>query len=123
TSCPPKIDLILDDVDEYVVSEFVTSVPVFAKNEAKTSESNPNLVSKPVIEDWISNSEDENEIKSKSKQRKPSFAKVEFVKLNEQVKSPRESIKQEEHNRQAKHPRKNNQSPRGNKRNWNNLMS
>nr|GEU86009.1 ribonuclease H-like domain-containing protein [Tanacetum cinerariifolium] len=57
-------------------------------------------------------SEDENETKTKSKQRKPSFAKVEFAKPNEQVKSPRESVKQEEHNRQAKHPRKNSQSPR-----------
>nr|GEX37488.1 hypothetical protein [Tanacetum cinerariifolium] len=65
---PPKPDLILADVDEYVVSESVTSVPTVAKNEAKTT--------------------------------------------NEQVKTPRESVKQEEHNKQAKHPRKNNQSPR-----------
>nr|GEW57468.1 putative reverse transcriptase domain-containing protein [Tanacetum cinerariifolium] len=78
---PPKPDLILADVDEYVVN-------------------------------WISDSEDENETTSKSKQRKPIFAKVEFVKPNEQVESPRESVKQEKHNRQAKHPRKNNQSPR-----------
>nr|GEW04011.1 hypothetical protein [Tanacetum cinerariifolium] len=54
---PPKPDLILADVDEYVVSETVTSVPDVATNEAKTSES-------------------------------------------------LESFKQEEHNRQAKHPRK-----------------
>nr|GEY17397.1 retrotransposon Orf1 [Tanacetum cinerariifolium] len=67
--------------------------------------------------------EDENETETKSKQRKPSFAKIEFAKHNEQMKSHRESVKQEEHNRQAKHPRKNNQSPRGNKRNQNNLMS
>nr|GEX14035.1 hypothetical protein [Tanacetum cinerariifolium] len=64
-----------------------------------------------VAQDGIG--KDENETKSKTKQRKPSFAKVEFVKPNEQVKSPRESVKQEEHNRQAKHPRKNSQSPRG----------
>nr|GEX96046.1 hypothetical protein [Tanacetum cinerariifolium] len=56
--------------------------------------------------------EDENETETKSKQRKPSFAKIEFAKHNEQMKSHRESVKQEEHNRQAKHPRKNNQSPR-----------
>nr|GEV39958.1 hypothetical protein [Tanacetum cinerariifolium] len=76
---PPKLDLILADMDEYVVSD----------------------------------SEDENEIETKSKQRKPSFAKVEFVKPNKQVNTPRESVKQEEHNKQAKHPRKNTQSPRG----------
>nr|GEU39504.1 hypothetical protein [Tanacetum cinerariifolium] len=87
-------------------------VPAVATNKAKTSELKPKYVSEPLMEDWISDSDDENETMSKSKQGKPSFAKVEFVKPNEQVKSPRESIKQEEHNRQAKHPRKNSQSPR-----------
>nr|GEU54537.1 ribonuclease H-like domain-containing protein [Tanacetum cinerariifolium] len=33
---PPKPDLILADVDEYVVSESVTSVPAVVTNEAKT---------------------------------------------------------------------------------------
>nr|GEW61741.1 retrovirus-related Pol polyprotein from transposon TNT 1-94 [Tanacetum cinerariifolium] len=67
--------------------------------------------------------EDENKTSTKSKQIKPSFAKVEFVKPNEQVKTPRETVKHEEHNKQAKHPRKNSQRPKGNKRNWNNSMS
>ncbi|GJX39711.1 hypothetical protein Tco_0253014 [Tanacetum coccineum] len=35
----------------------------------------------------------------------------------------RESIKKIEFNKQAKYPRKNSQNPRGNKRNWNNLMT
>nr|GEY43011.1 ribonuclease H-like domain-containing protein [Tanacetum cinerariifolium] len=103
---PSKPDLILGDMDEYVVSESVTSVPVVATNEAKTTESKPKSVSGPIIEDWVSDSEDENETETKSKQRKPSFAKVEFVKPNEQVKTPRETVKLEEHNKQAKHPRK-----------------
>nr|GEV03105.1 copia protein [Tanacetum cinerariifolium] len=72
---PPKPDLILTNVDEYVASESVTSVPTFATNEAKTSESKPKSVSEPIIEDWVSDSEDENETETKSKQRKPSFAK------------------------------------------------
>nr|GEV26818.1 hypothetical protein [Tanacetum cinerariifolium] len=110
---PSKPDLILANVDEYVVSETVTSVPAVATNDAKTSESKPKSVSEPIIEDWVSDSEDENETKTKSKQRKPSFAKVEFVKPNKQVKTPRESVKQEEHNKQAKHPKKNSQIPRG----------
>ncbi|GKE64699.1 ribonuclease H-like domain-containing protein, partial [Tanacetum coccineum] len=92
-------------------------------SEAQTNESKPKSASEPLIEDWISDSEDENETKSKSKQRKPSFAKIEFVKSNEHVKSPSESIKKVENNKQAKYPRKNSQSPRGNKRNWNNLMT
>nr|GEU53781.1 putative ribonuclease H-like domain-containing protein [Tanacetum cinerariifolium] len=110
-----KPDLILAEVDEYVVSESVTSVPAVATNKAKTNESKPNYVSETLIEDWITDSEDENKTKSKSKQRKPSFAKVEFVKPNEQVKSLTKSVKHEEHNSQAKHPRRNSQSPRGNK--------
>nr|GEV49397.1 ribonuclease H-like domain-containing protein [Tanacetum cinerariifolium] len=76
---PPKPDLILVDIDEYVVSEFVTSVPVVATNKAKTSESKPKSVSEPIIEDWVCNSEDENETQTKSKQRKPSFAKYEEI--------------------------------------------
>nr|GEV52081.1 retrovirus-related Pol polyprotein from transposon TNT 1-94 [Tanacetum cinerariifolium] len=38
---PLKPDLILADMDEYVVSESVTSVPVVATNKVKTSESKP----------------------------------------------------------------------------------
>nr|GEX79933.1 hypothetical protein [Tanacetum cinerariifolium] len=92
---PLKPDLILADMDEYVISESVTSVLAVATNEAKTSESKPKSVSELLIEDWVSDNEDENKTKTKSKQRKPSFAKVEFVKPNEKVKSSRESVKQE----------------------------
>ncbi|GJS96410.1 putative ribonuclease H-like domain-containing protein, partial [Tanacetum coccineum] len=81
---PLKPDLVLADKDEYIF---------IATSEVKTSESKPKSVSEPLIEDWISDSENENETKFKSKQRKPSFAKVEFVKSNEHVKSPRESVK------------------------------
>nr|GEX33967.1 hypothetical protein [Tanacetum cinerariifolium] len=63
----PKPDLILADVDENVVSESVTSVPTVAINEAKTSESKPKYVSEPLIEDWISDTEDENDTETKSK--------------------------------------------------------
>nr|GEX06280.1 hypothetical protein [Tanacetum cinerariifolium] len=84
---PPKPDLVF--ADEHVVSESVTSLP-----------------------DWVSDSEDEDEIETKSNQIKPSFAKVKFVKPTEHVKSLRKSIKKEENNRQTKYPRKNSQSPR-----------
>nr|GEZ88665.1 ribonuclease H-like domain-containing protein [Tanacetum cinerariifolium] len=73
---PPKIDLILADMDEYVVSESITSVPVVATNETKTSKSEPKSVSELIIEDWVSDNEDENETKTMYKQRKPSFAKA-----------------------------------------------
>nr|GEV54973.1 uncharacterized mitochondrial protein AtMg00810-like [Tanacetum cinerariifolium] len=96
-----------------LLSESVTSVSAIATNKVKTSELKPKSISEPLIKDYISDSEDENENETKSKKRKPSFTKVEFVKPNKQVKSPRESVKQEEQKRQAKHPRKNSQSPRG----------
>ncbi|GJR58653.1 putative ribonuclease H-like domain-containing protein [Tanacetum coccineum] len=120
---PPKPNLVLADEEEFIFSESITSVPAFATSEVKTIESKPKSVSEPLIEDWIFDSEDENETKFKSKQRKPSFAKIEFVKSNKHVKTPRESVKKVGNNKQAKYPRKNSQSPRGNKRNWNNLMT
>ncbi|GJU30216.1 retrovirus-related pol polyprotein from transposon TNT 1-94 [Tanacetum coccineum] len=73
---PPKYDLILADEGEYVFSESVTSIPDAATSKAKTSMSKPKSVGEPLIEDWISDSEDENETEFKSKQRKPSFAKT-----------------------------------------------
>ncbi|GJS60664.1 putative ribonuclease H-like domain-containing protein [Tanacetum coccineum] len=90
----------------------ITSVPAVATSKVKTTESKSKSVSEPLIEDWISNSEDENETEFKSKQRKPNFAKEEFVKSNEYVKISRESVKKVENNKQAKYPRKNNQRPR-----------
>ncbi|GJT76339.1 hypothetical protein Tco_1043064 [Tanacetum coccineum] len=64
---PPKSDLVLANEDEYVFSELVTSIPNVATSEAKTSVSKPKYVSKPLIEDWISDSEDENETEFKTK--------------------------------------------------------
>nr|GEV74939.1 hypothetical protein [Tanacetum cinerariifolium] len=72
--------------------------------------SKPDLVF--VDEHFVSNSEDENEIETETKQIKPSFAKVKFVKPTEHVKSLRKSVKQEESNRQTKYSRKNSQSHR-----------
>ncbi|GJV34512.1 hypothetical protein Tco_1394912 [Tanacetum coccineum] len=104
---PPKPNLILADEEEYVFSKSITRVPVVATSKVKTSESKPKSVSEPLIEDWISNSEDENETELKSKQRKRNFPKIEFVKSNEHVKTPRESVKKVENNKQAKYPMKN----------------
>ncbi|GKA63406.1 hypothetical protein Tco_0763012 [Tanacetum coccineum] len=67
---PLKPDLELAGKEEYVFSESITSVPAVATSEVKTSELKPKSVSEPLIEDWISNSEDENETEFKSKQRK-----------------------------------------------------
>nr|GEW81896.1 hypothetical protein [Tanacetum cinerariifolium] len=111
---PPKPDLVF--ADEHVVNEFVTSLPDITKSEDKTSETKLKNVSAPIIKDWVSDSE-EDKIEPKSKQIKPSFAKVKFVKPTEYAKSLRKSVKQEESNRQTKYPMETNQSPRGNQRN------
>ncbi|GKA84068.1 hypothetical protein Tco_0805663 [Tanacetum coccineum] len=84
---PPKPNLVLADEEEYIFSESITSVLVVVTSEVKTIGSKPKSVSEPLIKDWISDSEDENETEFKSKQRKPSFAKVEFVKSNKHVKT------------------------------------
>ncbi|GKA49987.1 ribonuclease H-like domain-containing protein [Tanacetum coccineum] len=110
---PPKYDVVLVDEGKYVFSETVISIPDVTTSEAKTSVSKPKSVGEPLIEDWISDSEDENETEFKSKQRKPSFVKIEFVKSNKHVKTPRKSVKKVENKKQAKYPRKNSQSPRG----------
>nr|GEW18002.1 hypothetical protein [Tanacetum cinerariifolium] len=66
-------------------------------SEAKASANKPKVVSKnfgsPLIENWISDSEDEAESKPKIQKKtvKPSVAKIEFVKSKEQVKSPRKT--------------------------------
>ncbi|GJW02385.1 putative ribonuclease H-like domain-containing protein [Tanacetum coccineum] len=64
---PPKYDLVLADEGEYVSSESVTNILDVATSEAKTSVSKHKYVGEPLIEDWISDSEDENEIEFKSK--------------------------------------------------------
>ncbi|GKB73437.1 hypothetical protein Tco_0934849 [Tanacetum coccineum] len=109
---PPKPNLVLVDKDEYVFSESVTSVPAITISKVKTSESKPMSVSEPLIKYWISNSENENGIEFKSRQRKPSNAKVKSIKSNEHVKSPRESVKKVENYKQVEYLRKNSQSPR-----------
>ncbi|GKB34828.1 hypothetical protein Tco_0879770 [Tanacetum coccineum] len=71
-------------------------------------------MSEPIIEEWESDSEDDEIVvkpKEVTKTVKHSFEKIEFVNArNETV-------------RQAENPRKNNKSPRGNKRNWNGMMT
>nr|GEW31562.1 hypothetical protein [Tanacetum cinerariifolium] len=89
-------------IDEYVLSESVTSVPAVAISEAKTSETNPKP-SKSVSED-ISNEVRESpdaplvkELVSDDKLEKktifPTVAKIEFVRPKQQEKLVRKPIK------------------------------
>ncbi|GJY33977.1 putative ribonuclease H-like domain-containing protein, partial [Tanacetum coccineum] len=76
---PPKPDLILADVDEYVFSK--SSVPAVATSKVMTIESKPKYVSEPIIKDWVSDSEDENETKESVK------------KVDKKAKYPRKIVK------------------------------
>nr|GEV19919.1 putative ribonuclease H-like domain-containing protein [Tanacetum cinerariifolium] len=123
---PPKPNFsgLEEFVNEPTVSEPIVKKPIVEPSEAKASADKPKVVRKNfdslLIEDWISDSKDEAESKPKIKKNtvKPSFPKIEFVKSKEQVKSPRKTtIKQGVQNSLNTH------NPRGNQRNWNNMMS
>ncbi|GJS74391.1 hypothetical protein Tco_0707232 [Tanacetum coccineum] len=105
-----------------------TSEPIVIKHvvknsEAKASEAKPKVVRKnngaPIIEDWVLDSEEENvsQTKIEKKTVKSSFAKIKFVKPKQQEKTARKSVNHVKQNRQNTH------TPRGNQRNWNNMMS
>ncbi|GJW95444.1 hypothetical protein Tco_0175116 [Tanacetum coccineum] len=117
---PLKPNLSFSDLEEFI-SEPIVIKPIVEKSEAKASEANPKVVRKSngalFIEDWVSDSEEEDvpQAKIEKKTVKPSFAKTEFVKPK--GKTARKTAKQFEHNRQNTH------IPRGNQRNWNNMMS
>ncbi|GJQ92674.1 hypothetical protein Tco_0003813 [Tanacetum coccineum] len=98
---PPKHDLSFFGLEEFmndpIVSEPTVKKPIVKTSEAKASADKPEVVRKnnvaPIIEDWVPNSEEEDvpHAKKEKKTVKSSFAKIEFVKSKEQVKSPRKT--------------------------------
>ncbi|GJV40672.1 hypothetical protein Tco_1419112 [Tanacetum coccineum] len=125
---PSRPDLSFAGLDDSVyktnVSETITSVP---RNESTTSKSSKDNLeqpkdvrpSAPIIEEWESDSDDDCEIRPSFEQNKPSYAKINFNKLDDNT---RKSVIEQHTNRQAKNLRKS-QSPRVDKRNWNGLMT
>ncbi|GJV58641.1 hypothetical protein Tco_1464741 [Tanacetum coccineum] len=101
------------DVNESV-SESVVEKPTVETNEPETARKENGA---PIIKDWVSDSDEENipKVKTVEMFNKPSFAKINFLKSTEQVKSPRKTS--------VDNNRQNTPSPRGNKRNWNQHMS
>nr|GEW64455.1 ribonuclease H-like domain-containing protein [Tanacetum cinerariifolium] len=77
------------------------------------------FVNKPVVENCKAKSSEEETKAAKIEKKtfRPSIAKIEFVKSKQQEKTARKIVKQVEQHRQNTH------SPRGNQRNWNNMMS
>ncbi|GKD40263.1 hypothetical protein Tco_1260470 [Tanacetum coccineum] len=115
---PPKSDLVYPSLDDFVdvnesVSKSVVEKPTVETNEPETSRKENGA---PIIEDWVSDSDEENvpKIKTVEMFKKSSFAKINFVKSTKQVKSPRKTSVDKN--------RQNTPSPRGNNRNWNQQM-
>ncbi|GJU75023.1 hypothetical protein Tco_1266428 [Tanacetum coccineum] len=113
---PPKPDLSFTGLEEFT-SEPIVLKPVVENSEAKASEAKSKVVRKnngaPIIEDWVSYSEEEyvTQPKIEKKITKPSFVKIDFVKAKQTNKTDRKTTKQVKHNKQNTH------IPRGNQRN------
>ncbi|GJR75912.1 putative ribonuclease H-like domain-containing protein, partial [Tanacetum coccineum] len=119
---PPKPDLSFSSLEEFT-SEPIVIKHVVENSEAKASDGKPKAVMKnngaPIIEDWVSDNEEDDVPLAKIEKKifKPNFAKIDYVKTKQTNKTNRKTAKQVEHNRQNTH------IPRGNQRNWNNMMS
>ncbi|GKF32331.1 hypothetical protein Tco_0102129, partial [Tanacetum coccineum] len=97
----PKPDLSFYGLEEFVnepiVSEPIVKKSVVETGEAKASKAKPKAVSKNngalIIEDWVSDSKEEDVPRAKKEKKtvKPNFAKLEFVKSKEQVRTPRKT--------------------------------
>ncbi|GJV68787.1 hypothetical protein Tco_1484296, partial [Tanacetum coccineum] len=104
---PSRHDLSFVGLDDSVyktnVSETITSVP---RNESTASKSSKDSLEQPkdvrpsasIIEEWESDSDDDCVIRPSFKQNKPSYAKINFVKLDENT---RKSVIKQNTYRQA----------------------
>ncbi|GJS65651.1 putative ribonuclease H-like domain-containing protein [Tanacetum coccineum] len=112
---PLTPDLSFTSLDEFVNKTVVKN----RKSDEEVSKVIRKSDDSPIIKDWVSDSEEEDvsQTKIEKKTVKPSIAKIEFVKTKQQKKTTRKTVKQIEKHRQNTH------SPRGNQRNWNNMMS
>ncbi|GJX50742.1 ribonuclease H-like domain-containing protein [Tanacetum coccineum] len=104
---------IMDNLDDFVdvnesVSESIVEKPTIETYEPRTDRKENKA---PIIEDWVSDSDEENVPKVETVEmfNKPSFAKINFVRSTKQVKSPRKTSVDKN--------RQNTPSSKGNKRN------
>ncbi|GKF21557.1 hypothetical protein Tco_0070195 [Tanacetum coccineum] len=114
---PPTPNLSFIGLDEFV------NEPVVKKCKAMSNEEEPKVVRKnndaPSIKECVldDKEEDVSQPKTGKKTVSHSIVNKEFFKSKQQEKTTRKTIKQVEQHRQNTH------SPRGNQRNWNNMMS
>ncbi|GJY94342.1 ribonuclease H-like domain-containing protein [Tanacetum coccineum] len=125
---PSRPDLSFAGLDDSVyktkVSETISSVPRIESTASKSSKDSleqPKDVrpSAPIIEEWESDSDDDCMIRPSFEQNKPSYAKINFVKSDENT---RKSVIEQHTYRQAENLRKS-QSLRVDKKNWNGIMT
>ncbi|GKA74039.1 hypothetical protein Tco_0780341 [Tanacetum coccineum] len=96
---PPKPDLSFIRLEEFTNEPLVIKL-IVENSEAKASEAKPKAVRKNngalIIEDWVSDSEEENvsQTKIEKKIAKPSFVKIDFVKAKQTNKTDRKTAKQ-----------------------------
>ncbi|GKB36593.1 hypothetical protein Tco_0881535 [Tanacetum coccineum] len=96
-----KTDLSFTGLEEFT-NEPVVIKPVVENSEARANEPKPKAVRKingaPIIEDWVSDSEEENvsQTKIEKKLAKASFVKIDFVKAKQTNKTDRKTAKQVE---------------------------
>nr|GFB36245.1 hypothetical protein [Tanacetum cinerariifolium]GFD20686.1 hypothetical protein [Tanacetum cinerariifolium] len=85
TFMPPKPDLVLNTAPTAVKTDHSDFNVQLSSTKPDQDLSHTNRPTSPIIEDWVSDSEDES--KTKAPQIVPSF-----VQSTEQVKSPRHSV-------------------------------
>ncbi|GJT33180.1 putative reverse transcriptase domain-containing protein [Tanacetum coccineum] len=119
---PSRPDLSFAALDDSVyktnVSETISSVLKIESHASKSSKDSLEQfkdvrLSAPIIEEWESDSDDDCVIRPSFQQNKPSYAKINFVKSDENT---RKSVIEQHTYRQAKNLRKS-QSPMVDKRN------
>ncbi|GJS71905.1 ribonuclease H-like domain-containing protein [Tanacetum coccineum] len=117
---PSRPDLSFAGLDDYVYKTKVSETKTSISKTSKDIVEKPKTVrpSAPIIEDWDTDSDNNSVFRPKTDQTKPKFTKINFVKSDENVKS----VNKENTHKQVEYPRKS-QSPRGNRRNWNGMMT
>ncbi|GJX08177.1 ribonuclease H-like domain-containing protein [Tanacetum coccineum] len=88
---PPTPDLSFTGLDKFVNKPVVEN----RKSDKEVSKVVRKSADSPIIEDWVSDSEEEDvsQTKTKKKTVKPSIAKIKFVKPKQQKKTDRKTVK------------------------------
>nr|GEV20616.1 ribonuclease H-like domain-containing protein [Tanacetum cinerariifolium] len=107
TFVPPKPDLVFNNTPNAVKTDHPTFNVKLSPTKPDLDLSHTNRPSTPIIEDWVSDSEDESKTKAPQKV-------LSFVQSFEQVKSPRPSVHHVETSIPAATPKSESPKPTGN---------